>query len=169
KLRPVISPTAFTTASMSALTKFSVTVSLCCASLDVVVDSRAASSTTTKAQPRRSAAAKVRNRRDRVAQWPALADRGLRRRDETTAIDAGIRAPGILVVTSSPWESAAKRIGGDDSIGIGNVDKRHGRRTLNPAAAVAASNRRQVRGSIHAALEQLGHRRRPPPGSRRRL
>src|SRR5512132_92761 len=32
KLRPVISPTAFTTASMSALTKFSVTVSASCAS-----------------------------------------------------------------------------------------------------------------------------------------
>ena len=31
KLRPVISPTAFTTASMSALTKFSVTVSASCA------------------------------------------------------------------------------------------------------------------------------------------
>src|SRR6185312_6712369 len=148
KLRPVISPTALTTASMSALTKFSVTVSLCCASLNVVVDSSAASNTTTKAKPRRSAAAKARNRRDRVAQWPALAVRGLRRRDETTAIDAGIRAPGILVVTSSPWESAAKRIGGDNSIGIGKDDKRRGRRTLNPAGTVAASNRLQVRGAF---------------------
>jgi hypothetical protein len=111
KLRPVISPTAFTTASMSALTKLSVTMSASWAEAAAPVPIQAR---------RNSVRNHARQRRaiQPVAQWPASAGHGGRMQDETTAIDGKVRRSGSPVSWQQEKEWAPRsRIGGDDSMG----------------------------------------------------